>query len=386
MAGMNRMVHLSAAEDALPRADRKRWWRHPFAFAVVLPTLLAALYLFAIASPQYASEAQFVVRGLEAQGPRVGGMGQLFGLGGALAPGQQEAQSVREYLRSHDAVAALRGKGVDLAALYARPGTDWLSRLRPDKPRAETLLDYYRGHVDVTFDPDDNITHLSVRAFAPEDARRIAAALLQLGEERVNAFNARLFDASLRAAAGDAQAAEQELGIVEHQLSAFRQGNADIDPAASGAAGQKALADAEVDLGRQRALLADMRRQLSPASPQVRAVAGRVSALQAEVAAARGRIAGQPGAVAARLGNYEELRLRQDFAAKRYEAARARLEEARARAVKERLFVVPVVEPNLPERPDRPTPWRTTLLVFVGLVIAYGIGWMLLAGLREHQA
>lgn len=383
---MNRMVHLSPAEDAVPLVAPRRWWRHPFGFAVLLPTLLAAFYLFALASPQFASEAQFVVRGLEAQGPRIGGMGQLFGLGGALAPGQQEAQSIREYLRSHDAVAALRGKGIDLAALYTRPGTDWLSRLRPDRPRAETLLDYYRAHVDVAYDPDDNITRLSVRAFAPADSRRIAAALLALGEERVNAFNARLFDASLRAAAADSQAAEQELAGIEHQLSAFRQGNGDIDPAASGAAGQKALAEAELDLGKQQALLADMRRQLSPASPQVRAVEGRVSALQAAVAAARGRIAGQPGAVAARLGNYEELRLRQDFAAKRYEAARARLEEARARAVKERLFIVPVVEPNLPEKPERPTPWRTTLLVFAGLCIAYGIGWMLLAGLREHQA
>ncbi len=383
---MNRMVHLSPAEEAVPHAATRRWWRHPFLFAVVLPSLLAAFYLFAIASPQYEAQAQFVVRGLEAQGPRVGGMGQLFGLGAALAPGQQEAQSVREYLRSHDAVAALRGKGIDLAALYAAPGIDWLSRLRPNKPRAETLLDYYRDHVDVTYDPDDNITRLSVRAFAPADARRIATALLELGEERVNAFNARLFDASLRAAAGDAQAAEQELAAIERQLSAFRQGNGDIDPATSGAAGQKALAEAELDLGRQQALLADMRRQLSPASPQVRAVEGRVSALQAAVASARGRIAGAPGAVAARLGNYEELRLRQDFAAKRYEAARARLEEARARAVKERLFVVPVVEPNLPEKPARPTPWRTGLLIFAGLAIAYGIGWMLLAGLREHQA
>lgn len=383
---MNRMVHLSPAEEAVPLARPALWRRYPFALAVILPTLLAALYLFALASPQYASEAQFMVRGLEAQGPRVGGMGQLFGLGSALAPGQQEAQSVREYLRSHDAVAALRGKGVDIAALYVRPGIDWLSRLRPDRPRAETLLDYYRAHVDVTYDPDDNITRLSVRAFAPEDSRRIASALLQLGEERVNAFNTRLFDASLRAAATDSQAAEQELGLIERQLSAFRQGNGDIDPAASGAAGQKALADAELDLGKQQALLADMRRQLSPASPQVRAVAGRVSALQSAVAAARGRIAGQPGAVAARLGDFEELRLRQSFAAKRYEAARARLEEARARAVKERLFVVPVVEPNLPEKPALPTPWRTTLLVFAGLCIAYGIGWMLLAGLREHQA
>lgn len=362
-----------------------RWARaNMFLLLVVVPTLIAAFYLFFIASPQYRSEAQFVVRGIDAPSVQPNGMGQLLGMTGSLAQGQQEAQSIREYLVSPDAILALKAQGIDVAALYQRPGIDILSRLWAN-PKAETVLDYYRDHVAVTYDPADNITRLSVRAFTPGDARRVAQALLKLGEDKVNALNVRLFDASLRGAAADMGSAERDLATVQLQLGSFRERNRDIDPAASGASGQRQVDAGQAELDRQMALLADMRRQLSPNSPQVRAMAARVQALAASVGAARNRVTGQPRAVSTRLGEFEDLRLQQDFAAKRYEAARARYEEERVRAAKERLYVIQVVEPNLPERPSLPRPWRTSLLIFIGLCVAYGIGWMLLAGVREHQ-
>ncbi|MFN4096502.1 MAG: lipopolysaccharide biosynthesis protein [Sphingomonas sp.] len=359
---------------------------HPFILLVVVPTLVAALYLFLIASAQYRSEAQFVVRGLETQSAPASGVGQLLGISASLSPGQQEAQSIREYLRSHDAVRALRGQGIDLVAIYRRPGTDPLSRLWSPAPRAETLLDFYRDHVDVIYDPDDNITRLSVRAFDPADAQRIARALLALGEKRVNDYNSRLFDASLRVASGESQRAQEELESIQRLLGGFRERERDIDPAATGAGGNRQIEEHQARLDRASALLADMRSKLSPNSPQVRAMATQVAAAAAALNAARARQTGQPEAVAGRLGEYEELRLQQDFAAKRYEAARTRLEQARTRAANEQLFIVAVVEPNLPEKPALPKPFRTTLLILIGLSVAYGIGWMLIAGVREHQS
>lgn len=359
---------------------------HPFILLVIVPTLVAAVYLFAVASAQYRSEAQFVVRGLETQSAPASGVGQLLGISASLSPGQQEAQSIREYLRSHDAVRALRGRGVDLVAIYRRPGTDPLSRLWSSAPRAETLLDFYRDHVDVIYDPDDNITRLSVRAFDPADAQRIARALLALGEKRVNDYNSRLFDASLRVASGESQRAQEELESIQRLLGGFRERERDIDPAATGAGGNRQIEEHQARLDRASALLADMRSKLSPSSPQVRAMQTQVAAAASALNAARARQTGQPEAVAGRLGEYEELRLQQDFAAKRYEAARTRLEQARTRAANEQLFIVAVVEPNLPEKPALPKPFRTTLLILIGLSVAYGIGWMLIAGVREHQS
>lgn len=386
---MTQMLYLPATEDVADQREKGAWaWAkgHSFLLLVVLPSLLVALYLFAVASSQYRSEAQFVVRGLEAPAPSVGGVGQFLGMVPSLAQGQQEAQSIREYLRSHDAVAALQARGIDLVEIYRRPGTDPLSRLWSAKPKAETLLDYYRDHVSIGYDPDDNITRLSVRAFRPEDAQRIAQALLRLGEERVNAYNVRLFEASVKAASVDEANAERGLAESELQIDRFREANRDINPAATGAGGQRALEAQQADLDQQHALLRDMRMHLSRSSPQVRAMETRVAALAAALAASRNRLTGEPQAVSGRLGEYEDLRLRHDFAAKRFEAARMRLEEERARAAKGRLFIIAVVEPNRPEKPVLPKPLSTSLLVFIGLCVAYGIGWMLVAGVREHQA
>lgn len=357
-----------------------------FLSIVVLPTLLAALYLTVFASSQYRSQAQFVVRGLKSDSIGVGGMGQLLGLSASLSSGQKEAQSIREYLLSMDAITALKMREIDLVELYRRDGVDILSRLRFADPTAETLLDYYRDHVDVTYDPDDNITRLSVRAFRRDDAQRLAAALLDLGEARVNAFNERLFEASLETATADVAEAEEQLAAVQRRLRDFREINRDIDPQTSGEGGQKVLVEEQAALDRDRAMLADMMGQLRGDSPQVRAMRNRVRAQERALETARSRLTGAPEAVSTRLGNFEELRLRQDFAAKRYEAARGALEEARNRAASDRLFIVPVVRPNLPEKAYAPKPLRTTLLIFIGLSVAYGIGFMLIAGIREHQA
>jgi capsular polysaccharide transport system permease protein len=384
---MNAMSNLAGPLEREAAGRRALLWiRRPFSLIVLLPTLLVASYLFLIASDQYRSEAQFVVRSIQADAAPAGGVGQLLGLSGVLSPGQREAQSIREYLMSMDAIAALKRKGIDLVAVYRRAGVDPLSRLWSDKPRAEALRDYYRAHVDILYDPDDAITRVSVHAFRPEDAQRIAQALLALGEARVNTFNDRLFKASFAQAQANLASAQSDLGGVQVQLSVFRERNRDIDPQGSGEGGLKLVEEQQAALDGQRTLLDDMSRQLSPRSPQVMAQRGRVAALAQSLETSRGRLTGAPKAVSSRLGVYENLKLQQDFAAKRYEAARASLEAARDRADKDRLFVVEVVQPNLPEKPDLPRPVRNTTMVLIALLLAYGIGWMLIAGIREHQA
>ena len=72
------------------------------------PTLLAAIYLFGIAAPQFETEARFLVRGRSSGGG--GGAGALAEMaqGSGFKPASEDAMGVRDYLESHDAVAALR--------------------------------------------------------------------------------------------------------------------------------------------------------------------------------------------------------------------------------------------------------------------------------------
>ena len=81
------------------------WIRHRSVFLgmVILPTILATGYYGLIASPQYQSEAEFVVRGQPSQSP-----GVLAGLlSGGSAGGTEDTYVVREYVTSRDAAQLL---------------------------------------------------------------------------------------------------------------------------------------------------------------------------------------------------------------------------------------------------------------------------------------
>jgi capsular polysaccharide transport system ATP-binding protein len=78
--------------------------------------------------------------------------------------------------------------------------------------------------------------------------------------------------------------------------------------------------------------------------------------------------------------------LERDFADRQLASAVASLETARVEAQRQQVFVSRVVEPNLPDYPLYPRRIMNVLGIFVGLSVAYGIAWLLIAGMREHAA
>lgn len=363
-----------------------------FLLVVILPTLLVSLYYGLIASNQYESEADFIVRETQDSAPPpTPGMGQLLSLatGGSPAGGgaQSAALSIADYLSSHDAVAALRDNDA-LVQRFRRPGVDLFSRLRSEDPTAEGLLKYYRRHVDIEYNDDTGITTLRVRTFRPADSYAIVNALLTLGENRVNTLNTRVYQDTLAVANRELADAEADVARSQATITGFRQDNADVDPTGSTAAQIRLVSELNGVLSTARAQLAAMNGTIRPDSPQYVAQAARVRALEAQVAAQSGRLAGAGGGktIAKDLGAYENLRMRQDFAAKRYAAAAAALDQARDRAMKQHLFVVRVVEPNMPQKSLYPHRLTIIATVFFGLLFVYAIGWLIVAGVKEHSA
>jgi capsular polysaccharide transport system permease protein len=355
-----------------------------FLLVVVLPTVIAAIYLCLIASNQYISEAHFVVRAAGSGQSASSGLGQLLGINPNMPASQTESLALGDYLTSDDAVTALQ-KRVNLTTLFQLPDVDMFSRLRRD-PTPERLLKFYREQVDVHYSGETGITTMRVRAFRPGDAYRIAATLLDVGESRVNALNKRAYDDALRVTRTQLAEAEGELASVQRHLTEFRQSGRDIDPQRTSSAQIEMVSKLRADLVTARASLSSMAGSISPAAPQYRVMQKRVNSLAAEVAAEEARMTGSNRAMAAGLGVYEELQLRQDFAAKRYSAAAAALEAAREQAGRQQLFVVRVAGPNHPVESLYPRRLWTLFSIFGGLLLAYGIGWLIAAGVREHAA
>ncbi len=357
--------------------------RHSFVSTVCLPTLVAALYLFLVAAPQYTSEARFLVRGRQ-QSMAPGGIGEMMSQAG-FKSGSEDAMGIRDYLRSHDAVAALRQR-LDLVAMYRRPEADWFARIWWAQPAAERLLDYYNSMVTPEYDTSSGITTLRVRAFRATDARDITSELLALSEGLVNKLNQRLQEDSLRVAREEVERAEARVNSTQARVTAFRERERQLDPGRSSAMTVETIGRLEGQLIQARAEMTEAQTFARGDNQRLLQLRNKVQALTVQVADERLRLASANTGVTQQVGEFELLSTERDLARIQLGAANAAMERALADAQRQQIFILRLVEPNLAERPLYPKAAQSVLYLFICLSVAYGISFLLLAGMREHAA
>lgn len=388
---MNMHGFITPAHTTDPRkptsGQRMMGWirkRRIFMLLVALPTLLTAAYLYLVAADQYVTEAHFVIQSANGSSTPMS-FGDVLGFAAPVSASQSQAMGVSDYLASQEAVNTLQ-KQLNLVQLFRRPEADVLSKLYPADPTPERLLAYYSNRVTTRYNRDTGISTLEVRAYRPTDSYALIQRLLQLGEQRVNELNKRSYNDSVRASERAVDEAEQNARDIEARMTAYRQGNADVDPTISGTQQSSLLTQMQGSLASARSQLSLMGTMISHSSPQYRAMQQRVAALEAEVARQKGQLTGEGSTVASRLGGYEDLKIRQAFAAKRYEAASAALEKARETARRQSLYLVRIVDPSMPVKALYPKRAQTLFTVLISLLVAYSIGWLIVAGVREHTA
>lgn len=366
------------------RSHRLRRWL-PFFLCVMLPTLLGAIYYAAIASDQYVSEAQFIVRspGHSSNVNPLSSLLQSTGVGRA----EDDTFAVNNYMQSRDALAELV-KDSHLRAVFARPEADFLARF-PHWPASnqslERLYDYYQNHVQVLFDSTTGITTLTVRTFRPGDSRDIAIALLQAGERLVNRLNERATANAVRDAKRELTLMEQRVVRAEANMAAFRNREEMIDPSKQSLMMVQGVAELDRQLAATNTLIAQMR-ETSPNSPMLKTAEQRATAIRAQIATQQNRVTGSNKSIVPRIAEYDQLELEQSFAAKALTSATAALETARIAAERQQLYLDRVVEPNVPDYPLYPRRLAYTLIVFGAALAIYLIGRLLITGMLEHKA
>jgi capsular polysaccharide transport system permease protein len=349
---------------------------------VALPTLLAVLYYGFVAADQYVAEARFAVRGSEAAATDM--LGVLTGIPGNGASAA-DALVVRDFVRSRDAVEALERR-LDLRAAYSREEADWLARLGPADP-IEDVVDYWRRMVEVGYETTSGITTLRVQAFRPDDAVAIAGAILEEGEALVNRLSERARRDAVAFAEAELTRAEERLGAARAEVTRFRDQRQALDPARSAEARLGIQAGLEADLAKAEAELSAMRSYMRPDAPAVVSAGNRIAALRRQVEAERAKLAGEQGdprVLSGLVADYERLAGEQEFAAKAYVSALASLEAARADAARKHRYLATFVMPHMPEDATRPRRLVGILTVFFASLVAWGIGALGVAAVKDH--
>ncbi|MBV8492303.1 MAG: hypothetical protein JO162_02355 [Alphaproteobacteria bacterium] len=350
---------------------------------VGLPTLIAGVYFFAIASDLYSSEVKFIVRGpAKSSTSAIAAM-----LGTSGAPVSEDTFAVHEYITSRDAVRRLE-READLRGLLSRPEGDLVTRFpgvwfwRKD---FEHLYWAYQRFVSVESDSSSGVSTLLVKAYRPEDAQRIARALLQFSEELVNELNERARHDAIAAFQREVDATQQQIAQIQTQLTSYRIQQSMLDPKSASAGPIELLAQMNAQQTNARAQLAELAKN-SPSSPQIPLIQTRIASLDKLIAEQRTKITGGNNSVATALTEYERLDVEKLLAEKILASALSSLEAAKLEAQKQQLYLETIAQPNLADYPLYPKRAISFATVVVSCLLAYGIAWLLIASVREHAS
>lgn len=344
-----------------------------FAAFVALPAAVVVGYYGFIASDQYQAEARFAVRSGAMAG--VDAISALTGLPSIQII--QDTQVVTSYIGSRAMVEDLQKKA-DFNKAYMTKDADFWARLGPDEP-IEYLVRYWQRMIASTIQLPGGTVTVTVRAFKPEDALRLADAVLDGSENLVNDLNERARQDALRNATNDLKFAADRLAKAGAALEIARNREGMID-----ATIEREKADVLLTGLRQRLL--EMRQQydtliksVSAEAPQMRtlrlniaATEKQISDVQAELTRSAGRT-GTGQVLSASMTRLSILELERQVAEQQYSTAATALERARIASLTKQIYITTFVRPALAEHGRFPRRLWMCSMVILGGTVLWGI-------------
>jgi capsular polysaccharide transport system permease protein len=369
MVRLDSAAPMPGANPIAPILDFAR--RHAaIGLMVVLPTLLAVVYFGLIAAPRYETEAKFVVRG-----PSAGTTSQIASMmqGSSIVRSADDAYVVHEYIASRDAMRQLVAAD-GLLEVFGRSEADFLWRYPGwfSAPNEERLFEHYLRFVSVPYDRTTGISTLKVQAFRPEDARKIASALLRDSETLVNKLNERSQGDAIQSAMREVDASKVRALDAQDRVTAFRNRESVLDPGRVSASVLETIARLSLEQALTNAQLAELLKS-SPQSPQVSSLRLRITALEDQIAKERLQLAGNDASMAPRIAEYERLMLEREFAERTFGSALNTLEAARVDVQRQRLYLERISSPAVPDYAAYPYRVADILAVFLLCGMVYRI-------------
>ena len=391
MASMDAVERMPAAA---PRRHRLSWNRIVFGLSVILPIVLAAIYVYGFASDQYVSEFRFRLR--NAQTSRLDSssaslMSSLTGTSGALEAAA-ESEIVVQYLESRQVLEDIK-PAIDLDRIYGRESADWYARLSANEPIEEKVR-YWHRVADPFYDASTGIVTVKIRAFEPGDARVVSAAVLAAAEKLVNTLSDRANADRLayaRATTGEKLTVWKNAEVA---LREFRNANGVLFPNMQ--AGESTGLDGNLRAAesKTRAALDTLRLQgVAPDAPQVRSLTAQMVSIQTELRRTQAQITRPSPATGPATGvlplatlvtTYEGLDVDAKIASKAYELAIMAEQRARDEANQQRVYLDAFVQPAEAQKSLYPVRWRMLLEVAAASFAAWCLGTLLYRAIMDH--
>lgn len=382
----SRSLSLSAGLSIRSQALRHHFLAGSFVLFVLIPSLLGAFYYSFLASDRYVAGAGFAVRGMDASVST----DILSSFTGLASSGSTMSDSyiLLKFLESRDLVEKLE-RTLPFREIYSTPKADFFSRLDPTL-NIELVVEYWERRIHTSFDNASGIIIFEVEGFTPEDAERIAAAVLGFSKDLVNELSVQARRDTVAYAEGEVAHAEVRLIAAQEALRSFREEEKALDPAGAARIQVELIGELEKQLSEINARIAALKGVVADDSPAVRGLIRRAQALeqqisrQKEKAGTKNEQGKQGKSLTELLAAYEPLEVEREFAERAYASALTSLETARVEAGRQQRYLAVYSVPALPQHPLYPRRLLNIFLIFVGLAVLWGIGALTVYSVRDH--
>lgn len=354
-----------------------------FLAMVLVPLGFVAWYLTEKAADQFHSVVAFTVRSDETSST-FEILGALTGTGGSSGT---DAEILHEYIQSQQMVEKLDAD-LDLKAIYNRSGEDWLFGLGEDRS-IEDLHWYWGWAIDVAFDNNSGLIEVTALAFDPDDAQRIAQAVLDESNVLVNRLSDEARADAIRFAEADLADAEARLRDMRVKLRTFRNENRIIDPEAGVTGLQGLMNTLEEQLAQALVARNELRSFAAANDPRLVNAERRIEAIREQIEAEKASLAAQDTSdgqsLSEVIGRYEELLVDLKFSEDSYTSALVAFEAARAEARRQARYLAAHIEPTRSQVSQYPQ--RVLLICAAGLVllVVWGVAVLLGYNVRDRR-
>ncbi|MFN3723926.1 MAG: capsule biosynthesis protein [Paracoccaceae bacterium] len=350
-------------------------------FFVGLPTLLAGWYYYMVATPLYATKAEFVIQQADPAGAQ--GMGGL--LSGTQFATSQDSIAVQGYLQSRDAMMRL-DDDKKFVAHFAQDQIDPLQRLDTDATR-EAAYKVFKRNVKIAYDPTEGIIKMEVIAADPQVSADFSRALIGYAEEQVDHLTQRLRADQMQGARESYEMAEAAMLTAQRKVVDLQEQFKILSSEVEVSLITAQIGQLETQLSQDRLSLAQMQSNSTPNAARMEPLIRRIATLEAEIATLRSRLTqGVEGGKSLAQVQSELLVAQADVQTRQLLLSQSlqSMETARTDANRQVRYLSVSVNPVPPDEATYPRAFENTMvamLIFAGIYLMVS---MTAAILREQ--
>lgn len=347
---------------------------------VLLPTIMAGIYFYTIATPIYAAKSEFVIQQAE---PTAAGLSGL--LSKTPMATAQDSITVQGYLQSQDAMQRLEADN-GFRAHFSDPSIDPIQRLAADSTET-AMYKLYKKTVRIAYDPTEGVIKMEVKAASPEKAVEFSEALIGYAEEQVDNMTQRVREDQMKGAREsyeDAERKYQEANVKVVQLQEkFKVLSSEVEISLI----TSQISQLDTQLTQDKLSLAQMEANQNPNKARMEPLQRRIATLEEQIAILRAKLT-ENDADGLSLAQVQsdllvaqaDAQTRQLLLAQSLQA----METARVEANRQTRYLSIGVHPVAPDEAAYPRAFENTavvLLIFVGIYLMIS---MTVAILREQ--